>query len=254
MKLGKQPAIFDPYALKLKDYLSSTYTPPPAADHTWGITDWGMMANGPDPLAPAVIAKTGVGDCTIAGCGHAEQVWSHGKITVTDSVILSAYEKWCGYVLGKPNTDNGGNEASVLSCWRKQTLGGHVLRAYVAPQPQNFAHVQHSIAEFGGIYIGFQVPNSALTQNAKGQIWDVVKNDGGIAGGHAVYCPAYAVVDPLANGVTTITCITWGGLQKMTLAFWDKYCDESHTLLGAAWVPNGIKLAQLYADLASVTG
>ena len=40
----------------------------------------------------------------------------------------------------------------------------------------------------------------------------------------------------------------------MTEAFWDKYCDESHALLGAAWTPAGIDLAQLEADLVDVSG
>jgi hypothetical protein len=213
-----------------------------------------MMLNGPDPNAPKGVPAEGLGDCTIALCGHAVQVWTKGKITPPDTLILEKYEQWDGYVLGKANTDNGGVETTVFKNWLLQTFGGHVLRGYVTPQPQNFGHVMHSIAEFGGIGIGLQLPNSAMTQTQNGQIWDVVADDGGIAGGHAVYCPAYHVKDTNANGVTTITAITWGMIQKMTVAFWDKYCDESHTLLGAAWDPAGIKLAQLEADLKTVTG
>ena len=254
MKLGKNAFLFDPRTLKMRDYVSSTYTPPPYAQNTWGITNWGMMMNGPDPDMPTGVPAAGLGDCTIASCGHAIQVWSKGKITVPNTLILSEYEKFCGYVLGNASTDNGGVELTVLNDWRNSTFGGHVLRAYVDPQPQNFGHVMHSIAEFGGVYIGLQLPNSAVTQNQNGQIWDVAENDGGIAGGHAVYCPAYHFKDPTAAEATTITCITWGGLQKMTVAFWDKYCDESHTLLGAAWDPAGFDLTQLEADLATVSG
>jgi hypothetical protein len=58
----------------------------------------------------------------------------------------------------------------------------------------------------------------------------------------------------MEGGKNTITCITWGGLQKMTVAFWDKYCDESHTLLGAAWQPAGFNLAAFEADLAELNG
>ena len=74
------------------------------------------------------------------------------------------------------------------------------------------------------------------------------------AGVFAHNCPAYHVKDTMAGGATTITCITWGMLQKMTRAFWEKYCDESHTLLGAAWDPAGFNTAQLKADLATVAG
>jgi hypothetical protein len=252
MRFGKQSFRFDSRTLHFAHYASTTYTPPPYAENTWGITDWGMMINGPDPEEPAY--PDGLGDCTIASCGHAVQVWTKGKITPPDSLILTSYEKWCGYVPGNPNTDNGSTELNVLNRWRNSTFGGHVLVGYADPQPGNFGHVMHSIAEFGGVYIGLQLPNSAVTQNQNGQIWDVVRRDGGIAGGHAVYCPAYHIKDTTANGKTTITCITWGKLQKMTLAFWEKYCDESHTLLGAAWQPAGFNTAQLKADLPSVAG
>jgi len=254
MKLGKRRAVFDPNALKMRDYVSATYTPPPYASNTYGITSWGMMLNGPEASMPKGVPADGLGDCTIAACAHAIQVWSKGAITPPDALILEKYEQWCGYVLGNANTDNGGEETTVLHDWFDQTFGGHVLRAYVTPQPQNFGHIMHSIAEFGGVYIGLQVPNSAITQNENGQIWDVVADDGGIAGGHAVYCPAYHFKDPTAKDATTITAITWGMQQKMTVAFWDKYCDESHTLLGAAWNPAGFNLSELEADITTVAG
>jgi hypothetical protein len=43
----------------------------------------------------------------------------------------------------------------------------------------------------------------------------------------------------------------------MTLAFWKKYCDEAHTLLGQDWVsvkgaPNGFNQSQLQADLKAI--
>src|SRR5271157_478158 len=231
--LGKKDSKFNPYALRLAHYIDKTYKPLPFADHTLGISAWGMMMN--DTL----------GDCTIAACGHALQIFTGGKTTESDAIIESYYSKWCGYVPGNPSTDNGGVEVDVLNDWKTQKLDGHMLEGYVDPQPANLSHVMHSIAEFGGVYIGLQLPNSAMTQNENGQIWDVVANDGGIAGGHAVFCPAYHTLDPTAKEETTITCITWGMKQKMTVAFWEKYCDESHTLLAGAWQPAGVNLAGL---------
>jgi hypothetical protein len=54
------------------------------------------------------------------------------------------------------------------------------------------------------------------------------------------------------------TCVTWGGLQKMTVAFWNEYCDEAHALLSNDWLgkkgsPAGLDLALLEADLQAVT-
>ena len=241
--LGKKAAKYNPYALRMSKYVDKTYLPPAFADHTpLGFTAWGMMMN--DTL----------GDCTIAGCGHALQIFTGGKVTLADAIIESYYSKWCGYVIGNPATDQGGVELDVLADWKAQGFGGHTLLGSVAPQPGNLSHVMHSIAEFGGVYIGLQLPNSAMTQFQNGQVWDVVADDGGIDGGHAVYCPAYHTMDPTYNKETTITAITWGQKQKMTVAFWEKYCDESHTLLASAWQPAGVNLAGLRADLAFMAG
>jgi hypothetical protein len=43
----------------------------------------------------------------------------------------------------------------------------------------------------------------------------------------------------------------------MTLAFWKKYCDEAHTLLGQDWLstkgsPAGFDQAQLQTDLQAI--
>src|SRR5215469_3634016 len=77
MKLGRKAIKTDSRTLALGNYLTPTLPPPPPAkDWTCGISDWGVMLN--DKL----------GDCTIAGVGHAIQVWSAclGKeITVDDN-------------------------------------------------------------------------------------------------------------------------------------------------------------------------
>ena len=61
-------------------------------------------------------------------------------------------------------------------------------------------------------------------------------------GGHCVFVPKY--------DEHSFTCITWGGLKTMTVAFWKKYCDEAYTLLGEDWLnekgaPSGFDEAQL---------
>jgi len=84
-------------------------------------------------------------------------------------------------------------------------------------------------------------------------VWDLntLNGDGapGSWGGHCVYVPKYD-----ANG---FTCITWGGLKRMTNAFWEAYCDEAHALLGADFIgangsPQGFNLAQLQLDLTAI--
>src|ERR1035438_8289552 len=83
-KLGRKAIKTDTRTLMLGDYLTPALPPPPAAaDWTKGQTSWGMMMN--DTL----------GDCTIAGVGHAVQVWTantSGIVTVPDPTIESDNE------------------------------------------------------------------------------------------------------------------------------------------------------------------
>jgi hypothetical protein len=252
MKLGRKAVKTDSRTLQLGRYLTPALKPPPAkCDWTKGIASWGMMLNGPEASEPQF--PNGLGDCTIAGVGHAIQVWTanNGSMTtVPDSTILNYYEQWDGYVLGNPKTDNGGVELDVLNDWQKQGFGGNPLLAFVDPTASNLTEVRQSIALFGGVYIGLSMPITAQSQT----VWDVVPNGGanskpGSWGGHCVFVPKYD-----QNG---FTCITWGQLKTMTVAFWNKYCDEAHTLLSPQWIstkgaPNGFNLTQLQADLQAI--
>ena len=197
-----------------------------------------------------------LGDCVEAAKGHAEQIWTlcNGRmVTVPDSTILTNYEANAGYVPGDSSTDNGEVELDSLTAWRKAASGLAPLTAFAAINPQTLLHVQQGIFLFGLAFIGFQVPQSAMDQNAVGQTWDVVAKDGGIVGGHAVVIPMY---DAPSN---TLTAITWGQRQKLTWAFWQRYVDEAYILLSPSWMnkggfdPSGFDLATLQADLKSVT-
>ena len=242
MKLGRKAVKTDSRTLMLGKYLTPALPPPPAtADWTRGITSWGMMMN--DTL----------GCCTIAGVGHAIQVFSANagtEVTVPDSTIESYYEQWDGYVPGNASTDNGGVELDVLNDWQKQGFSGHSLVAFADPKVSNLVEIRQSIALFGGVYIGLSLPVTAQTQD----VWDVVPRGGANAkkgswGGHCVFVAKYD-----QNG---FTCITWGQLKVMTLAFWSKYCDEAHALLSQDWLnakgsPSGFNQTQLMADLNAI--
>jgi hypothetical protein len=242
MKLGRKAVKIDSRTLRLARYLTPSLAPPPlACDWTKGITDWGMMLN--DKL----------GDCTIAGCAHAVQVWSANAgtlMTVPDATVESYYEQWDGYQPGNHNTDCGGIEMDVLNNWRNQGLAGNALLAYADPQVANLSEIRQAIALFGGVYIGLSLPLTAQHQD----VWDVTprsnaKSTPGSWGGHCVFVPQY--------DENTFTCITWGQLKTMTVAFWNNYCDEAHALLGQDWLtaqgsPSGFDQAQLMADLGAI--
>ena len=240
MKLGRKAIRTDSRTLRMARYLTPSLPPPPVSvDWTHGLSDWGMMLN--DTL----------GDCTIAGCGHAVQVWSLANVglelTVSDSDILAAYEAWDGYVNGDASTDNGGIELDVLNDWKKNGLAGHALLAFADPAVANLTEIRQTIALFGGCYIGMEVPNFIM--DSIPQVWDVTTDDGGIDGGHCVFVAGY--------DAESFTFISWGTVYKMTTAFWAKYVDEAHGLLSSVWIgangaPSGFNLNQLQADLSAI--
>ena len=241
--LGRKAIVIDSRTVKLATYLSSALPPPPpCVEWSKGITNWGMMLN--DKL----------GDCTIAGCGHAIQTWSINlgkEITLSNSDILRAYEEWDGYKPSDPSTDQGGIELNVLKDWKNTSFKGHHLLAFASVNFKNITEVKQAINLFGGVYIGVALPVSAQKQTT----WDVVPDDGqgdsepGSWGGHCVFVNGY--------NESGFTCITWGELMNMTKAFWLKYVDESYCLLGADWfahgvAPNGFALQQLQADVSQI--
>lgn len=243
MKLGRRGVRHDARTLLLGRYLSPQLpTPPLQVDWLREQTDWGMMLN--DRL----------GDCTIAGCAHAVQLWSANtgaEAAIGDRTVEQYYERWAGYdPSDAEHTDNGGIELDVLKLWRKQGLDGHRLLAFADPRVAHLTEIRQSIALFGGVYIGLDLPLTAQRQ----EVWDVNPAGGAEAekgswGGHCVFVGAY---DP-----TGFTCITWGARKKMTVAFWQAYCDEAHTLLGGDWLaakgaPSGFDQQQLLADLRSL--
>lgn len=253
MKLGRRAP--NPEKLKLIPKLSryvSLPSAPPSVDWTKGITSWGMMLNGPDPSNPPQIPD-GVGDCVIAGIAHAIQVFTLNastEATVSNELILDRYESWAGYVLGDESTDNGAVEISILHEWhKKKHFGGHTLEAYADPNVSNLEEIKSSVAIFGPLFIGLDVPQSVMDNSNDPSIpWDV-GGDESIAGGHCVIIVGYE---------TNLKLISWGNVYEMTPAFWQKFVQEAHTLLSPNWLsatgfdPTGLNLAQLQADLAEI--
>ena len=247
-KLGRKAIKTDSRTLKIGRYLDLALTPPPAqVDWTHGITDWGVMLN------------DNLGDCTIAAPGHAVQVagvnagYSFAKETLPDSIIEAAYEAWDGYVPGDPSTDNGGIILDVLNAWKKSNLGGHHLLGFATADPTNQTEIKQVIALFGTLNIGMNVPNFIMAGDQPPEVWDLVSDDGGIAGGHDVVCVLYRVVD----GVLQIGFISWGKVYWMTWAYWLNYVDEAYAMLLATWIranatPSGFNLEQMQADIAAI--
>lgn len=241
-KLGKLGKRKDPRTIQLNDYIPAGAPPIPPSVEYWErkLGYWGMLAN------------DSIGDCTIAAAGHMVAMWSAYsgyEFLPSDGQVIANYSVITGYNPADPATDQGAVEIDVLNYWRNKSMLGRAIEGYAAVNIANQEQVCQAVFLFGGVYIGFSVPQSAMDQFNSGQPWDVVGNDGGIVGGHAVPVLGY--------DAQYLYCVTWGQVQKMTWAFWKNaaYVDEAYAILSADWfgakglTPAGFGVDELRKDL-----
>jgi hypothetical protein len=241
-RLGKLAARHDPRTLRLVNYLTPQLAAPPEkADWTADVKAWPMMKN--DEL----------GDCTCAAAGHLIQAWTAnaGAMFVpSDYDIVAAYAQVGGYDPDDPSTDGGAVELDVLKYWQTVGIASHKIGAFATVNPLHVRAVMQGVALLEGLYIGLSLPTSAQSQTDAGQPWDDVAGAPGGWGGHAVPIVGYD-----SGG---LTCVTWGALQRMTWAFWTRYCDEAYALVstdmltGAGTSPAGFDIETLRTNLAAV--
>jgi hypothetical protein len=248
LKLGKTKARPGAMSLKLSDYLKKSVILP-SVPKTFGHeglvpASWGMLGN------------DNYGDCVWAGAAHETMMWNAEagvKVAFTDTSVLSDYTAVTGFNPKKPNTDQG-TDMVVAASYRRKTgvldAAGkrHAVAAYLAIKPGDLN--EHLIAAylFGAVGIGIQFPNTAMDQFNAGKPWDVVAKSK-IEGAHYI---------PLVARRTNLEVVTWGKLQQMTTAFFQKYNDESVAYVSLESLknnksPEGFDAAQLQADLAEVT-
>lgn len=199
-----------------------------------------------------------IGDCTIAAAAHAVQAWTTYASTeqaLTDQEVLTAYEAVSGYNPVTGANDNGAVEQDVLAYWRKTGIGGHKIAAFGQLENlDNLTMAKQATDIFGTLYIGLNVPDTAMDQFNEGLAWTVVPG-AQIEGGHAVPVQYWGTDENAEIGV-----VTWARLQKMTTAFWREYVEEAWVIITPDWLEangdtvEGFDLAQLEADFKALTG
>ena len=243
-KLGKLPVRTDVRTLSLARYIESAKLPPPPPDLDLAeaVPEWPMYGN------------DRIGDCTTAAAAHMIEAWTAPTrgvaVEVSESAVLSAFDKV--KQVDPATGEEGAVELDVLTYWRKRGIGGHRIGAFARVPVWDHRLVRDAAYLFGGLYIGLELPLTAQRQ----PMWDWTHSLSGPArpgswGGHAV--------DVVAYDRHTLTVVTWGRLQQLTWAFWDRYVDEVYAILSvdfldeAGEAPNGFDLAALKADLALIT-
>ena len=146
----------------------------------------------------------------------------------------------------------------ALNYWRKTGIvigdGTYKIHAFGSIDWKNHEEVKACIYNLSGIYVGFQVPQSAEDQFSLGQPWLYMAGSP-IIGGHAIYIPQY--LDSLTTNDVGPVCITWGKHQQITWDFWDRYVDEAYGIVDErdAWLgdKSPVDINALDAKLAEIT-
>jgi hypothetical protein len=227
-------------------YLSSylvTPLPPPAypVDVSGGITEWGMLGNGPDPTCTTY--PNGVGDCTFAGRQHNRMAKAAaGGETEQWETSDQLVAEYLAYDDGK---DQGAQIADLLLSWYQ---AGNIL-AFAPVDHTDSAAVDAAMTAFHGAYVGVDLTDDADSLFGQGQPWTTA--DGQQPDPSEGHC----IVKVAADGSQLDTWVTWGALQKSTLV-WTAAC------LREAWVivtqedaaAANLDIAALRADIDALHG
>lgn len=218
-KLGKLPAKVSPKTYKMDTMLTNVSEIIPK-DYNWAVDlKWPMWKN--DIL----------GCCTQVSVASAIRVFTVNTkkpMFLSDEDVVKNYSDESGYNPNDPSTDKGAVELDVLTRWTKQgyvgPAGTNILYAFGSISPKNLTNIKKSIYFFGGCYIGIDVPNYAMTNAQENTgVWELEYYDNDIIGGHAVFLHGYDDNYFYFN--------TWGENWKMSMSFFETYCEEAYGLI-----------------------
>lgn len=201
---------------------------------------WGMCLN--DKL----------GCCTAAGVAHLLSLWGSYVAPfrfMADPEVEGLYEATGGYIPGQPQTDQGARCIDVLEYWRTTGVliagARDTIAGYCALDPRNRDHLVFSLRMLGALYAGVTLREAQQNQ----PVWDL----GGNTALWGLHCISVMAADP--DG---LTCITWGGPQRMTWRWWEASCDEVYGVASPRWIgkggqsPSQFPLATMLADMSEL--
>ena len=246
-KRGRLPALApaDRLPLKFLHEYTKSGQPLPAptypVDVTSGLTDWGMLGNGPDPTCTA--DPDGVGDCTFAGRQHYRMAKAaRGQETETWETSNELVAEYLEYDHG---VDRGANIANLLLAWYR---AGKIV-AFAPVDYTDPTAVDAAMAAFTGAYCGVNLTDDADQLFSERQPWTVA------AGQRPDPNEGHCIVKVGADGNGTDTWVTWGALQESTTD-WTAACVDEAWVIVTAEDTNSqlIDLAALRADIDALGG
>jgi hypothetical protein len=204
-----------------------------------GITDWGMLANGPDPSCPAY--PDGLGDCTFAGRQH-NKMAKAAAAKLTEQWETSA-ELAAEYLAYDGGQDDGAVIADLLLSWYQ---AGKIM-AFAPVDHASQSAVDGAMQAFHGCYTGVSLTDDADDLFSEGQPWGTGSITPDPDEGHCI-------VKVKSDGVHFDTWVTWGADQLSTLA-WSAAClDEAWALISTEDEAAKVDMASLVADINALGG
>ncbi len=248
-KMGRLPKKLDPNTLQLATFIKATL-PRPKDDCSWYR----------ETMKFPMYLNDQIGCCTISGAGHMRGLWTSlawGDETILqDSLIESTYETFSGYDPKTGARDNGCAMLDICKGWTSQGILGSQALGFVSVDPSNLDHLKLGLDWFGGLYFGFDMPqsiqdqdfptvwkpaNSSLTGNAKP----------GSLGGHCVNGVGY-----YSDGWWNV--VSWGEVVRVSADFMAAYLDEAYAILSPDWImpqfkaPSGLETRELFRQMGLI--
>jgi hypothetical protein len=252
-KLGrKRPVVVSP-RLHLRNYLYRNLPKPPAScDYT---------SKGRDFLS-SVLANDKLGDCTAAGAFHIGGTFlSNADLPVPFTVddCIKFYSATTGYEPSKPDSDQGGEEQTVLAYWQAHGLKDkqHRIAGWAAVDGANQVEIKTAIWLFENVYFGVELPDAWVRPfpQADGFVWDLAGNPNQ-SNGHCFVGLGYNDQGVIIDTWGMLGIITWKAIEAYATGMGS---GELYTVFGTDSIakatgkaPNDFDLKQLTADLQAI--
>lgn len=242
-KLGRKPAVFPKNVKEFSTYLKTALPTPPA---TYPVIKFGysMLGNGPDPHVTIEGPNfEGVGNCTICALIHLrranelETETAKNDLPTANACVLEYFDETGGQ-------DTGLECSSVLKKWYSPGTFQNQNKGYASFPINDVNMMKVVISNFGGAYLGVNLPDPAEIQTENGQPWKLTNtlDDLNIVGGHCVPAVGY--------DENFVYVVTWGLIQPVTWSWLAEYLEEAWAVITTE--DARVDLAALQADLANV--
>lgn len=209
-----------------------------------------------------VLANDRLGDCTSAGALHiTESITARAgsPVVFTADDAIDFYSLATGYVRGNPNSDQGGDEVTVLETWRTRGLDGrgtHAIAGWIHVDPTNVPLLRSIVWLFGNLYFGVELPDTWTAAPSPGFLWTPGTPDpnqghcfvGLGANDQGVQVDSWGMMGTITyEAMAALCCDAAGGMLYAVLT-------KESLAAASALSPSGCDWSQLVADFDCAGG